>query len=182
METNNEIATLAGGCFWCIETTLNRLTGVSEVLSGYTGGKIANPTYREVCSGLTGHAEAVQVKFDPKVISFETILNVFFTMHDPTTLNRQGADIGTQYRSAIFYHSESQKSIAENTIKQLESEGVYKDIVTEITPAVEFYIAESNHQNYYNQNRLENSYCTAVIDPKVNKLRKKFAHLLKSAD
>lgn len=180
MSDNSQIATLAGGCFWCIETTLNRLRGVKEVISGYTAGKIANPTYREVCSGLTGHAEAVKVIFDPNIISYETLLKVFFSMHDPTTLNRQGADIGTQYRSAIFYHNDEQKQIAETLIRQLEQEGVYNKIVTEVSPAQIFYAAEDYHQNYYEQNRLQNSYCTAVIDPKVNKLQKSYAHLLKS--
>lgn len=180
MSDHTQIATLAGGCFWCIETTLNRLRGVKEVISGFTAGKTPNPTYREVCSGLTGHAEAVKVIFDPNTISYETLLKVFFSMHDPTTLNRQGADIGTQYRSAIFYHNNEQKQIAETLIQQLEQEGVYSKIVTEVSPAEIFYAAEDYHQNYYEQNRLQNSYCTAVIDPKVNKLRKSYAHLLKS--
>lgn len=180
MSNYSQVAILAGGCFWCIETTLNRLTGVKEVISGYTAGKIPNPTYREVCSGLTGHAEAVKVVFDPDQISYEMLLKVFFAMHDPTTLNRQGADIGTQYRSAIYYYNDEQKQIAESLIQQLESEGVFNKIVTEVSPADTFYIAEDYHQNYYEQNREANSYCTAVIDPKVNKLRKSFAHLLKS--
>lgn len=175
----SQIATFAGGCFWCIETVMNRLIGVDAAVSGYMGGKIANPTYREVCSGLTGHAEAVQVRFNPEHIAFETLLKVFFSMHDPTTLNRQGADIGTQYRSAVFYHDDSQKAQTEQMITDLEKEGVFSKIVTEISPASTFYPAEDYHQDYYNQNRLENSYCTAVIDPKVNKLRKSYAHLLK---
>lgn len=180
MSNYSQVATLAGGCFWCIETTLKRLTGVKEVISGYTAGKIPNPTYREVCSGLTGHAEVVKVLFDPDQISYEMLLKVFFAMHDPTTLNRQGADIGTQYRSAIYYHNSDQKLIAETLIRQLEADGTFNKIVTEVSPADTFYVAEDYHQNYYEQNRLENSYCTAVIDPKVNKLRKSFAHLLKS--
>lgn len=180
MSNYSQVAILAGGCFWCIETTLNRLIGVKEVISGYTAGKIPNPTYREVCSGLTGHAEAVKVVFDPDQISYEMLLKVFFAMHDPTTLNRQGADIGTQYRSAIYYYNDEQKQTAEALIQQLESEGVFNKIVTEVSPADTFYVAEDYHQNYYEQNRLANSYCTAVIDPKVNKLRKSFAHLLKS--
>jgi peptide-methionine (S)-S-oxide reductase len=180
MSNYSQVAILAGGCFWCIETTLNRLIGVKEVISGYTAGKIPNPTYREVCSGLTGHAEAVKVVFDPDQISYEMLLKVFFAMHDPTTLNRQGADIGTQYRSAIYYYNDEQKQTAEALIKQLESEGVFNKIVTEVSPADTFYVAEDYHQNYYEQNRQSNSYCTAVIDPKVNKLRKSFAHLLKS--
>jgi peptide-methionine (S)-S-oxide reductase len=175
-----EIATLAGGCFWCVETTLNRLKGVDTVISGYTGGLTKSPTYKEICTGLTGHAEAVQVYFHPDIISYETLLTVFFTLHDPTTLNRQGGDVGTQYRSAIFYNNENQKNLAELFIKQLENEGVFNDkIVTEINPLDVFYEAEDYHQNYYNLNREKNSYCTAVIDPKVIKLRKSFAHLLK---
>lgn len=175
-----DIATFAGGCFWCIETTLNRLKGVEKVISGYTGGKTKNPTYKEICTGTTGHAEAVQVTYDPSVIDYNVLLTVFFAMHDPTTLNRQGADIGTQYRSAIFYHNEEQKALAEHYIKQLTDERVFTmPIVTEISPLSEFYPAEDYHQDYYNQNRDKNSYCNAVIDPKVNKLRKTFLHLLK---
>jgi peptide-methionine (S)-S-oxide reductase len=180
MSDSYKIATFGGGCFWCIETVMNRLIGVDKAISGYMGGKIANPTYKEVCSGLTGHAEVVQVHYDPDKISFNTLLSVFFSMHDPTTLNRQGADIGTQYRSVIFFQDDSQKSEAELYIKELENNGTYSNIVTEISPAETFYIAEDYHQNYYNGNRLSNSYCTVVIDPKVNKLRKAYAHLLKS--
>lgn len=181
MKDNNlEVATLAAGCFWCIEAVLLRLKGVEKVLSGYTAGKIKNPTYREVCSGLTGHAEAVEVYFDPNIISYEVLLKVFFSMHNPTTLNRQGGDIGTQYRSAIFYHNSEQKTVAENYIQELEAEKVFEDkIVTEISPAETFYPAEDYHQDYYNLNREKNSYCTVVIDPKVNKIRKSYAHLLK---
>ena len=181
MKDNNlEVATLAAGCFWCIEAVVLRLKGVEKVLSGYTAGKIKNPTYREVCSGLTGHAEAVQVYFDPNIISYEVLLKVFFSMHNPTTLNRQGGDIGTQYRSAIFYHNSEQKTIAENYIQELDAEKVFEDkIVTEISPAETFYPAEDYHQDYYNLNREKNSYCTVVIDPKVNKIRKSYAHLLK---
>ncbi len=181
MKDNNlEVATLAAGCFWCIEAVLLRLKGVEKVLSGYTAGKIKNPTYREVCSGLTGHAEAVEVYFDPNIISYEVLLKVFFSMHNPTTLNRQGGDIGTQYRSAIFYHNSEQKTIAENYIQELDAEKVFEDkIVTEISPAETFYPAEDYHQDYYNLNREKNSYCTVVIDPKVNKIRKSYAHLLK---
>lgn len=181
MKDNNlEVATLAAGCFWCIEAVLLRLKGVEKVISGYTAGKIKNPTYREVCSGLTGHAEAVEVYFDPNIISYEVLLKVFFSMHNPTTLNRQGGDIGTQYRSAIFYHNSVQKTIAENYIQELETEKVFEDkIVTEISPAETFYPAEDYHQDYYNLNREKNSYCTVVIDPKVNKIRKSYAHLLK---
>ncbi len=181
MKDNNlEVATLAAGCFWCIEAVLLRLKGVEKVLSGYTAGKIKNPTYREVCSGLTGHAEAVEVYFDPNIISYEVLLKVFFSMHNPTTLNRQGGDIGTQYRSAIFYHNSEQKTIAEKYIQELDAEKVFEDkIVTEISPAETFYPAEDYHQDYYNLNREKNSYCTVVIDPKVNKIRKSYAHLLK---
>lgn len=181
MSVQLQIATFGGGCFWCIETVMNRLIGVEKALSGYMGGKIANPTYKEVCSGLTGHAEVVQVHFNPEIISFNTLLHVFFSMHDPTTLNRQGADIGTQYRSVIFFHDEDQKTEAEQCIIELEKNGTYSNIVTEISPAETFYLAEDYHQNYYNENRLSNSYCTVVIDPKVNKLRKSYAHLLKEA-
>lgn len=179
MSVQLQIATFGGGCFWCIETVMNRLIGVEKALSGYMGGKIANPTYKEVCSGLTGHAEVVQVHFNPEIISFNTLLHVFFSMHNPTTLNRQGADIGTQYRSVIYFHDKDQKMEAEQCIIELEKNGTYSNIVTEISPAETFYLAEDYHQNYYNENRLSNSYCTVVIDPKVNKLRKSYAHLLK---
>lgn len=174
-----EKATFAGGCFWCIETVMNRLKGVQKAISGYTAGKISNPTYKEVCSGLTGHAEAVEIEYDPAIIDYETLLKVFFTVHDPTTLNRQGADVGTQYRSAIYYHNEDQKSIALNLIHSLEKEQIFEKIVTEVSPAETFYPAEDYHQNYYNINKDQNSYCSVVIDPKINKLRKSFLHLLK---
>lgn len=175
-----EIATLAAGCFWCIEAVLIRLKGVEKAVSGYTAGKIKNPTYREVCSGLTGHAEAVEVHFNPEVLSYEVLLKVFFSVHNPTTLNRQGGDIGTQYRSAIYYHTPEQKNIAEKYIQELENQKIFEDkIVTEISPAETFYTAEDYHQDYYNLNREKNSYCTVVIDPKVNKIRKSYAHLLK---
>ncbi len=174
-----ETATFAGGCFWCIETTMARLKGVKKVTSGYTGGQTKNPTYKEVCTGNTGHAEAVQVEYDPVLIDFNVLLTVFFAMHDPTTLNRQGADIGTQYRSAVFYHNEEQKKMTEKFIAQLTQERVFTNpIVTEISPLGEFYPAEDYHQDYYNLNHDKNSYCTAVIEPKVNKLRKTFLHLL----
>jgi peptide-methionine (S)-S-oxide reductase len=181
MDKNNlEIATLAGGCFWCIEAVLNKLKGVEKAISGYTAGKIKNPTYREVCSGLTGHAEAVEVHFNPEMIGYDILLKVFFSMHNPTTLNRQGGDIGTQYRSAIFYHNLDQKEIAEKYIIELENQSIFEDkIVTEISPAEAFYPAEEYHQDYYNLNKEKNSYCSVVIDPKVNKIRKSYAHLLK---
>ena len=170
-----ETATLGSGCFWCTEAFFLELKGVKSVVSGYTGGKVKNPTYREVCSGLTGHAEVIQVKFDPKVISFETILEVFWNTHDPTTLNRQGADEGTQYRSAIFYHSEAQRKTAEAYKAQLDKSGVFKNrIVTEITPASVFYKAEDYHQNYYALNP-DQGYCQYVIRPKVEKFRKQYA-------
>jgi peptide-methionine (S)-S-oxide reductase len=175
-----ELATLAAGCFWCTEAVFLRLKGVEKVVSGYTAGKIKNPTYREVCSGLTGHAEAVEVYFDPEIISYEVLLTVFFSVHNPTTLNRQGGDIGTQYRSAIYYHNPDQKEAAEKCILELENQKIFDDkIVTEISAAETFYPAEEYHQDYYNLNRESNSYCTVVIDPKVNKIKKSYAHLLK---
>jgi len=177
---NRDTATFAGGCFWCIETTMARLKGVDTVISGYTGGKTKDPTYREVCSGFTGHAEAVQIIYNPDIVDYNTLLTVFFTMHDPTQLNRQGNDVGTQYRSAIFYNSQAQKDSAEAFINKLTIDKVFDNpIVTELQPLGVYYNAEDYHQDYYNQNRLENSYCTAVIDPKVSKLRKTFSHLLK---
>ncbi len=177
---NRDTATFAGGCFWCIETTMARLKGVDTVISGYTGGHVKNPTYKEVCTGMTGHAEAVQIIYDPAVIDYNTLLTVFFTMHDPTTMNRQGHDVGTQYRSAIYYNSKEQKDSAEAFIKNLEKEEIFSEpIVTEVSPLGAYYNAEDYHQNYYNLNREQNSYCTAVIDPKVSKLRKTFSHLLK---
>lgn len=178
--SNREIATFAGGCFWCLETTFARLKGVDTVLSGYIGGKVPNPTYEQICTGNTGHAEAVQIVYDSSVIDFNTLLTVFFSLHDPTTLNRQGGDIGTQYRSEIFYHNESQKTMAELFIKQLTDDAVFEDpIVTQMSAYGIFYQAEDYHQNYYNLNRTKNAYCVAVIDPKVAKMRKSFAHLLK---
>ncbi|MAT53209.1 MAG: peptide-methionine (S)-S-oxide reductase [Bacteroidetes bacterium] len=173
-----ETATFGGGCFWCVEAIFQELKGVHSVASGYSGGKSANPTYREVCSGLTGHAEVVQVKFDPEVISYETLVKVFFTTHDPTTLNRQGADVGTQYRSVIFYHNEEQKAIAER-LKQEFAPTLWDDpIVTEISPFTAFYEAEEYHQDYYSNNPNQ-GYCRIVINPKVEKFRKQYAHLLK---
>lgn len=177
--SNSELATFAGGCFWCLEAVFARLKGVEKVSSGYIGGTLSNPTYREVCSGLTGHAEAIQIQFNPDVVNFEVLLKVFFSMHNPTTLNRQGGDIGTQYRSGIFYHNEEQAKMAKEMILTLEKEQIYSDkIVTEICPATEFYIAEDYHHKYYDLNKESNSYCSVVIDPKINKLRKSFAHLL----
>ena len=169
------IATLASGCFWCTEAVVQRLRGVESVVSGYTGGSRPNPTYEEVCTGRTGHAEAVQVTFDPSVLSYEDLLHVYFKTHDPTTLNRQGADVGTQYRSAIFYHDEEQKETAERVIKEINDSKEYDaPVVTEVTPASEFYVAEDYHMDFYNRNR-EYGYCRVVIDPKVQKLYKEFS-------
>ena len=181
MEKGNEIATFAGGCFWCTEALFLDLKGVISVTSGYTGGQTLNPTYKEVCSGETGHAEGTQIVFDPKIISFGELLEVFFATHDPTTLNRQGADVGTQYRSEIFYHSEQQKLDTEKYISLLLKERTFGDkkIVTKISPAVVFYPAEDYHQNYYNQNK-EQGYCSYVITPKVEKLKKQFKSKLKN--
>jgi peptide-methionine (S)-S-oxide reductase len=182
METNQqrEVATLAGGCFWCLEAVFDDLRGVESVESGYMGGEVSNPTYRQVCSGTTGHAEVVQITFAPQVVSFRELLEVFFTIHDPTTLNRQGADTGTQYRSAIFYHSPEQKEIAERTISELNAEGIWDaPIVTEVVPLKEFYVAEDYHQEYYVQNASQ-PYCRAVVAPKVAKFRQKFLDKLKS--
>ena len=174
-----ETATLAGGCFWCIETIFDDLKGVEKVESGYSGGKTKNPTYEEVCSGNTGHAEVVQITFDPSVISYEKLLEIFFHIHDPTTLNRQGADAGTQYRSAIFYHSDEQKKTAEAVIKKINSSGLWSDpIVTEVTAFDVFYSAEDYHQDYYINNK-EKSYCSFVIAPKVQKFYKEYKDLLK---
>ncbi len=173
-----EIATLAAGCFWCVEAVFQDLKGVVKVESGYSGGTVKNPAYREVTSGTTGHAEACQIYFDPAQISFEEILEIFWTTHDPTTLNRQGADVGTQYRSAIFYHSDKQKAVAEKSKKEVGSVIWDKPVVTEITKFTNFYIAEDYHQNYYNSN-MGAPYCQIVIAPKIAKLRSKFADKLK---
>ena len=169
-----ETATLAGGCFWCLEAVFLELRGVESVASGYAGGRMPRPTYEQVCGGTTGHAEVVQVVFDPDVISYRDLLDVFFTIHDPTTLNRQGADVGTQYRSAIFYHSEEQRAAAAGAIAELGASGVWDDpIVTELVPLTEFYPAEEYHRDYYRRNPNQ-SYCRVVIAPKVAKARSKF--------
>lgn len=169
-KTDYETATFANGCFWCSEAVFKRLKGIKSVLPGYSGGQVKNPSYEQVCSGRTGHAESIQIEFDPKVISFEKILDIFWRTHDPTTLNRQGNDVGTQYRSAIFYHDLKQKEIAEESRRELENEGVYKNpIVTEITPFNSFYVAEDYHKNYYDEHR-DAPYCSYIIDPKVHKL------------
>jgi len=173
------VATLGGGCFWCIEAVFDELRGVEQVESGYAGGTVANPTYRQVCTGTTGHAEVVQIIFDPKVISYQQILQVFFSVHDPTTLNRQGADVGTQYRSVIFYHNEAQKTIAEQVIKEIEAAKIWDGpIVTEVVPFQAFYRAEDYHQEYFRNNG-EQPYCSLVIAPKVTKFRQRFREMLK---
>jgi peptide-methionine (S)-S-oxide reductase len=174
-----EVATLAGGCFWCLEAVYDELNGVLDVVSGYSGGHLENPTYYQVVNGNTGHAEVVQITFDPQQISFREILSVFFTIHDPTTLNRQGADVGTQYRSAIFYHSPEQKAAAEEIIREMEAEKVWDNpIVTEVTPFQRFYPAEEYHQEYYAKNPGQ-GYCRVVIAPKVAKFRSKYFEKLK---
>lgn len=175
---NIEIATIGGGCFWCVEAVVQRLKGVEKVESGYAGGKVpGHPTYREVCSGLTGHAEVVQVTFDPEVLSYHDLITVFMTSHDPTQLNRQGADKGTQYRSVIYYHSEEQKQVAETVFQEIAA-SFPAPIVTELSSAPTFYAAEKGHQNYYNDNS-EAGYCRVVIDPKIAKLRAMYADQLK---
>lgn len=174
-----ETATLAAGCFWCVEAVFDDLIGVEDVVSGYSGGHKDNPTYQEVCSESTGHAEVVQIKFDPSVISFKEILQVFFTVHDPTTLNRQGNDIGTSYRSAIFYHSDEQKRVAEETIAEISAEAIYDNpIVTEVTAFDKFWPAENYHQEYFANNPSQ-PYCAAVVAPKVAKFRQKYVSRLK---
>ena len=174
-----ETATLAGGCFWCLEAVFDDLKGVLDVVSGYSGGSVPNPTYSQVTSGHTGHAEVVQVTFDPSVINFEEILEVFFTIHDPTTLNRQGADVGTQYRSAVFYHTPEQKAVTEQVIADLEQQETWDNpIVTQVAPFEAFYTAEGYHQEYY-ANNARQPYCQMVIAPKLAKFRKKYADQLK---
>lgn len=174
-----ETATFGSGCFWCTEAIFLNVDGVKTVVSGYMGGKVKNPTYKEVCSGLTGHAEVVQLTFDPQVVSYEELLEIFWKTHDPTTLNQQGADVGTQYRSVVFYHSDAQRQKAEWYRSRLEEEGAFdKPIVTEITAADTFYKAEDYHQNYYNLNR-NAPYCTYVIQPKLEKFRKAFSEKLR---
>ncbi|MEX2370002.1 MAG: peptide-methionine (S)-S-oxide reductase MsrA [Bacteroidales bacterium] len=175
----NEVATFAGGCFWCTEAIFDQVKGVETVVSGYSGGKVKNPAYREVTSGTTGHAEAIQVTYDPGVISYLELLEIFFSTHDPTTLNRQGADVGTQYRSAVFYHSEIQREMAEQVINQLNKEDIWEDpIVTEVTKFTNFYKAEDYHQEYFMNNQ-DQGYCRIVIQPKVAKFTKVFKDKLK---
>ncbi len=174
-----EMTTLGAGCFWCTEAVFLAVKGVAKVESGYSGGKVKNPSYREICTGLTGHAEVTQISFDPSVITFEEILEIFWNTHDPTTLNKQGADEGPQYRSVVFYHSEEQKKIAEEYKRQLEASRVYKNpIVTEISPLINYYPAEDYHQNYYALNANQ-GYCQYVIRPKVEKFKKQFSSKLK---
>lgn len=177
---DRDVATLGGGCFWCLEPVFDDLRGVTDVVSGYSGGRRPNPSYEQVCSGATGHAEVVQVTFDPSEISYRELLEIFFTLHDPTTLNRQGADVGTQYRSVIFYHSPEQKQIADALIAELNREGIWEDpIVTQVVPFEAFYSAEQYHQEYFERNPNQ-PYCQVVIAPKVAKLRKKYASRLKA--
>jgi len=174
-----EVATLGGGCFWCIEAAFNEIRGVVNVESGYAGGELASPTYEQVCTGTTGHAEVVQVTFDPDIISFKEILEIFFTAHDPTTPNRQGADVGTQYRSVIFYHNDKQKEVAEQIIAELNAAKVWDDpIVTQVEPLKNFYKAEEYHRKYFNRHP-ESGYCKIFIAPKIVKLRKKYREKLK---
>lgn len=179
MTTNYETITLAGGCFWCVEAVFDEMKGVHSVDSGYANGHIANPTYQAVCTGMTGHAEVAQIKFDPSIISVRDILNVFFAVHDPTTLNRQGADVGTQYRSGIYYHTPEQKEVAENLISELNAQKIWNSpIVTEVEALKDFYIAENYHQEYFARNQNQ-PYCQAVVAPKVAKFRKHYLELLK---
>ena len=176
-----ETATFGAGCFWCVEAVFQQLEGVQTVVSGYTGGKVENPTYKQVCAGNTGHAEVIQVTYDPKVVTFPELLEVFWQTHDPTTLNRQGADVGTQYRSAVFYHTSEQKTLAEKYKQELDASGAFNSsIVTEIVPIGKFYKAEDYHQNYYNLNGSQ-PYCSYVITPKLEKFKKVFKDKLKAA-
>lgn len=178
-ESQLQTATLAGGCFWCTEAIFQQLKGVVSVESGYSGGTTEHPTYSEVSSGLTGHAESINIQFDPSVISYRTLLEVFFYLHNPTTLNQQGADMGTEYRSAIFYHNDEQKKEALKVKEEIEKSGLYHEpIVTEIAPFTAFYKAEDRHQNFYNTNR-SSPYCSIVIDPKIRKLMQKFSSQVK---
>lgn len=181
MDTQNfEKATLGAGCFWCVETIFQRLEGVNAVVSGYSGGPRENPTYDQVCSGATGHAEVIQVDFDPEIISFKELLEIFFSVHDPTTLNKQGADVGTQYRSVIFYHDDKQKEVAETLKRELNDTNFFgKPVVTEISSFTKFFAAEKYHQNYYNNNSGQ-SYCSYVITPKLEKFKKVFGGKMKS--
>lgn len=180
-DRSQEVATLAGGCFWCLEAVFEQLEGVEKVVSGYSGGATTWPTYQQVCTGTTGHAEVVQLTFDPGVTTFKEILEVFFTMHDPTTHNRQGADVGTQYRSAIFYHSQEQQEVAQEVIREMDAVGIWNSpIVTQVTPFEAFYEAEEYHQEYYRRNPRQ-SYCQVVIAPKVAKFRQRYLDKMKKS-
>ena len=180
MTGRTELATLAGGCFWCLEAAFQELEGVSSVKSGYAGGRRPSPTYEQVCTGTTGHAEVVQIAFDPDVIAYEDLLRVFFSIHDPTTLNRQGADVGTQYRSAIFYHSDAQRTAAEEVMREVTAEELYPDpLVTQLEPLDRFWPAEAYHDDYFRRNP-GNSYCQVVVSPKLAKFRKHFADRLRA--
>ena len=179
MNNNLHTATLAGGCFWCLEAVFDDIRGVQSVESGYAGGHVDNPSYRAVCNGDTGHAEVIQVHFDPNIVSYRDLSNVFFAIHDPTTFNRQGADVGTQYRSAIFYHNDDQKMTAESLIEELNSQKIWDaPIVTQVAPLDKFYMAEDYHQEYFVRNPYQ-PYCQAVVAPKVSKFRKHFFEMLK---
>jgi len=179
MSNQYETATLAGGCFWCLEAVFDEIKGVESVESGYSNGHVMNPSYRDVCNGNTGHAEVIRINFDPSVISFHDLLNVFFAIHDPTTMNRQGGDVGVQYRSAIFYHSPEQKAIAEQTISELNAREIWSSpIVTEVTAVNNYFAAEDYHQEYFARNQNQ-PYCQAVVAPKVSKFRKHYLGLLK---
>jgi peptide-methionine (S)-S-oxide reductase len=181
MQSNREIATLAGGCFWCFEAVFRQLKGVEKAVSGFIGGHVLEPTYKQVCGGDTGHAEAVQIAFDPAVISFRDLLEVFFALHDPTTLNRQGNDVGTQYRSGVFHHSAEQQKTAQQFIAELDASGEWpRRVVTEVTPASTFYPAEDYHQDYF-ANNARQPYCQLVVAPKVAKVRQKFSRNVKGS-
>ncbi len=176
-EKGRSVATLAGGCFWCLEAVFEQVRGVGKVVNGYAGGKTKDPTYEQVCAGTTGHAEAVQITFDGAAVSYRDLLDIFFTVHDPTTMNRQGGDVGTQYRSAVFFHDPAQEAAARDAIKALERDGIWKGIVTEVVPVDRFFAAEEYHQHYFTRNPTQ-GYCQAVVGPKVAKFRKKWAHRL----
>lgn len=180
MDAPSETATLAGGCFWCLEAVFDRLEGVQSVTPGYAGGTDPDPTYEAVCNGGTGHAEAIQVEFDPSTVTYEELLEVFFSIHDPTTVDRQGPDVGSQYRSAVFYHDDEQRQTVEHVIGELERSGAYdRPIVTEVEPLNRFHVAEDYHHDYYERNP-ENRYCTVVIEPKLSKIRSTFSERLRT--
>jgi peptide-methionine (S)-S-oxide reductase len=179
-QTTTQVATLGGGCFWCTEAIFSELKGVEKIESGYSGGTVPNPTYEQVCTGRTGHAEAIQITFNPAVISYKELLQIFFTVHDPTTLNRQGADIGTQYRSVIFYHDEEQRIVAEQVVKEIDGAKIWNaPIVTQIVPFEAFYKAEAYHHEYFKQNPRQ-TYCQVVVAPKVAKFRAHYREKLKN--